>query len=457
VDPLFGTLADMRQVLDAAHARRMKVILDFVPNHTSDQHPWFVEARSSLSNPKRDWYLWRDAKPEGGAPNNWLSVFGGPAWTWDELTGQYYYHAFLKEQPDLNWRNPEVRTAMYAAMRFWLEFGVDGFRVDVLWHLVKDERWRENPKNPDHQPSQGPYESLLPAYSTDQPEVHGIVAEMRAVLDEFPERVLIGEVYLPVQQLVRYYGSPTARGAHLPFNFQLITLPWDAARIAAAIDEYEGALPPGAWPNWVLGNHDQSRIATRVGPAQARVAAVLLLTLRGTPTLYYGDELGLRDGVILADQVQDPQGKRIGRSRDPERTPMPWTSEPGAGFTEGKPWLPFAEDPQRVNVQSQRADPGSMLSLYRHLIELRRRTPALSVGAYAPVPRQGDVIAYVRSHGSARFLIALNLGLRPTSLPTTPLGGGKIVVATDPSRHGQRVQDQWHSTGDDAVVIELDV
>ncbi len=454
IHPLFGSLADMDALLADAHARGLKVLLDFVPNHTSSEHPWFIEARSSRASPKRDWYLWADPKPDGSPPNNWLSVFGGPGWTLDAATGQYYCHAFLKEQPDLNWRNPEVRRAMYEAMAFWLDRGVDGFRVDVLWHLIKDAALRDNPKNPDYLSEQTPYNALLPVYSTDQPEVHELVHEMRALLDRYQGRVLIAEVYLPVQRLVAYYG-PDLRGAHLPFNFQLITLPWHARRIAAAISEYEGALPVGAWPNWVLGNHDQPRIASRVGGAQARVAAVLLLTLRGTPTLYYGDEIGMRDGVIRPDQAQDPQGKNVGLSRDPQRTPMQWTSAPGAGFSSGAPWLPLSVDAKRCNVEVEQRDESSMLHLYRRLIALRQREPALHLGDYLPVTCEGDLLAFVRKSGERSFLVVLNFGHYSHSFVFGE-SRGRVVVATDPEREGEAVFGQIGIMGDDAFVIELD-
>ncbi len=454
IHPIFGELDDMQRQIDRAHQRGLRVILDFVPNHTSDQHPWFLEASASRNSPKRDYYLWRDPKPGGGFPNNWLSVFGGSGWTWHAATEQYYYHAFLKEQPDLNWRHPEVRREMYAAMRFWLDRGVDGFRVDVLWHLIKDAEWRDNPPNPDYRPDQVPYNALLPAYSTDQPEVQEIACEMRAVLDGYPERVLIGEIYLPIRRLVAYYGT-AANGAHLPFNFQLISLPWNAQQIAAAISEYEGALPADAWPNWVLGNHDQPRVASRLGLLQARVAAVLLLTLRGTPTLYYGDELGMRDAVIFPEHMQDPQGKIIGVSRDPARTPMQWTPAAHAGFTSGVPWLPVGYDYQYCNVEAQAPDPGSMLSLYRRLIALRRHESALSVGAYKPVLASGQLIAYLREAGAQRFLGALNLGSRPAHLSLQELGEGQIVIGTDARREGEAVRGRLVLLGDDGVVVRL--
>ena len=288
IDPRFGTLADFDRLLEAAHARGLKVLLDFVPNHTSSQHPWFLESRSSRENPKRDWYLWRDPAPDGGPPNNWISDFGGSAWEWDEATGQYYYHAFLKEQPDLNWRNPEVVEAMLAVLRFWFDRGVDGFRIDVLWHMVKHADFPDNPPNPAYTPAMGEMNRVLQLHSTDQQEVHGIAAAMREVADQYPGRVLIGEIYLPVERLVDYYGRDRPE-VHLPFNFQLIGAPWEARTLAKLIADYEAALPAGGWPNWVLGNHDRPRAATRFGPEQARVAAMLLLTLRGTPTIYYGD------------------------------------------------------------------------------------------------------------------------------------------------------------------------
>jgi alpha-glucosidase len=433
IDPAFGTLADFDRLIEAAHARGLKVILDFVPNHTSDEHPWFREARASRDNPRRDWYIWRDS------PNNWRSCFGGSAWTLDRATGQYYYHAFLPEQPDLNWRNPEVVQAMLGVLRFWLERGVDGFRVDVLWHLVKDEHFGDNPPNPHWREGMDPYQALIPELSSDREEVHEIVRRMRALLDEFDERVLIGEIYLPIERLVKYYGADPSgemRGAHLPFNFQLLSAPWDARHLAGLIAEYERLLPAGAWPNWVLGNHDKPRIASRVGPAQARVAAMLLLTLRGTPTLYYGDELGMRDLPIPPGRVQDPLERRLpglGLGRDPQRTPMQWSATPHAGFTSGEPWLPVSPDHVRVNVAAQRADPGSMLALYQRLIALRRAEPALQRGSFKLLESSGDVLAYERGK---TFRVALNLGGAPQRLALPP--NGTVVLSTSLDRAGER-------------------
>jgi alpha-glucosidase len=421
VDPLFGTLADFDALIEGIHARGLKLILDFVPNHTSDQHPWFLESQSARDSPKRDWYLWRDAAPDGGPPNNWMSNFGGTAWTWDEGTQQFYYHSFLPQQPDLNWRNPAVREAMFNAMRFWLDKGVDGFRMDVLWLLIKDDQFRSNPPNPDFRGGSS-FWSILPTYTADQPETHAIVGQMRALLDQYPERVLIGEIYLPIEQLVAYYGAsptdspetPELLGAQMPFNFHLIQTAWHADAIAELIRRYEAALPAGAWPNWVLGNHDQQRLATRIGAEQARVAAVLILTLRGTPTLYYGDELGMPDAHIAPDQVRDPAELRqpgIGQGRDPERSPMLWDASANAGFTgpEATPWLPLIDQHERFAVAVEDGDARSSLTLYRKLLALRRSTTALHSGTVSEVRAEDGVLSYLRSDGQKRFQVLLNL------------------------------------------------
>ncbi len=460
IHPMFGTMDDFDRLLAEIHRKDMKLILDMVPNHSSDQHPWFLESRASRDNPKRDWYLWHDPAPDGGVPNNWLSVFGGSAWEWDEKTGQYYYHAFLKEQPDLNWRNPEVQQAMLDVMRFWLDKGVDGFRVDVMWHMIKDEQFRNNPPNPEYTPKQSPYDAVIPAYSVDQPEVHDIVAMMRKVTDEYQERLMIGEIYLPVEKLVSYYGTNMG-GAHLPFNFQLVVLPWEAQEIFSAINKYEGTLPKEGWPNWVLGNHDQSRIGSRVGAAQARVAAMLLLTLRGTPTIYYGDELGMEDVLIPPGQVQDPQEKNVpglGLGRDPERTPMQWDSSNYAGFTTGTPWLPVAEDYKKINVTAEKEDITSMLSLYRRLIQLRQQEPALHVGDYEPVGIKNSAFAYLRTHEESKLLIVLNLGNTPETFESDTIKiEGTVVLATGRDREGTPVHKAIELSKNEGLVIQLTV
>jgi len=437
VDPRFGTLADFDALLARAHELGLKVILDYVPNHTSDQHPWFLAAKSSRSDPKRDYYLWHDAAADGGPPNNWLSEFGGPAWEWDEPTQQYYYHAYLKQQPDLNFRNPEVRRELLAVLDFWLSRGVDGFRIDTIHHLIKDDEFRHNPPNPDFRPGMPPHRQVIRTYTTDRPEVQTAIADMRRVVDRYPERVLIGEAYLPVERLMAYYG-PELAGLHLPFNFQLIHARWEAESLAVLAENYEAALPPGAWPNWVLGNHDRSRIGSRVGEAQARVAALLLLTLRGTPTLYYGDELGMLDGLILPEQVRDPWEKNVpglGLGRDPERTPMQWSAEPNAGFTTGTPWLPIPSEHRRQNVEIEREDPRSILSLYRALLALRRSEPALAVGRYDPLSLAPGVLSFQRSAAGRTLTVVLNLtpDSKSFELPSA-LGAVRPLLSTDPDR-----------------------
>ena len=458
VDPRFGTLADVDALIAEAHRRGLRVLLDFVPNHTSERHPWFVEARSSRDSPRRGWYHWRDPAPGGGPPNNWISVFGGSAWTLDDTTGQYYLHSFLREQPDLDWRNAEVRAAMFDALRFWLRRGVDGFRVDVIHHLAKDPELRDNPTNPDWLPGQNPYRRLLATRTADLPEVHKVIAGIRAVVDEFPDRMLIGELYLPLERLMVYYGA-AGRGLQLPFNFQLIRLPWEARTLGAAIEAYEAMLPTFGWPNWVLGNHDKSRVASRVGPAQARVAAMMLLTLRGTPTLYYGDELGMRDVPIPAERVRDPFERNVpglGLGRDPERTPMQWDASAGAGFTNGEPWLPVADDLAVTNVAAQRDDPRSLLALYRRLLALRRAEPALAVGPFAPLRTSGGLIAWVRKDGDRRFLVALNLGAEAAAYAPPILDlAGEIVLSTHLDREAERVRRTLELRGDEGVVVRL--
>jgi alpha-glucosidase len=471
IDPLFGTMDDFDALVKATHESGLKLILDLVPNHTSDQHPWFQEAKRSRDDPRRDWYIWRDGQgndqangqangkandKDGGPPNNWLSEFGGSAWEYDAASGQYYYHAFLAQQPDLNWRNPDVRAAMYDVMRFWLRKGVDGFRVDVIWHLVKDAEFRDNPPNPGYVEGRPPNERVLTRYSADQPEVQDVVVEMRRVMDEFGDRVLIGEIYLPYERLMAYYGKDLT-GAHLPFNFALLSAPWHARDIEKIIADYEQALPHGAWPNWVLGNHDRPRVASRVGPAQARVAAMLLLTLRGTPTLYYGDEIGMPQVPIAPDQVRDPFEKNvpgIGVGRDGCRTPMQWSANANAGFSSVPPWLPLAAEFTHENVVNLSAEKRSILNLYRALIRLRKQHAALVTGHYRPVTAQGDLLLYRREIEGEVITIALNLGSDPALLSTEGRGlDGAILLSTELDRVGEQIHGTLDLRGNEGVVI----
>ena len=434
-----------------------------------------------------------------GPPNNWLSRMGGSAWQWDAHTGQYYYHAFLREQPDLNWRNPDVRRAMDDVLRFWLERGVDGFRVDVLWLLIKDEEFRNNPPNPEYHGAMRDFASTLPVYNANRPETHDIVAEMRELMDSYgatlPEhvevkaseptmqklsarshRVLIGEIYLPLTELVTYYGLPEKRetgemtapetpelnGANLPFNFHLILTEWKASAIAEIVRTYERLLPPGGWPNYVLGNHDQPRLASRVGAKQARAAGMLLLTLRGTPTMYYGDELGMVDVPITSDQVRDPAEKNEpgkGHGRDPERAPMLWVNAPNAGFTapDATPWLPIEADWPAKNAAVQRSDSKSMLTLYRNLLALRRQHDTLHAGAIADVAAEGDLLRYrrvaLREGESTDFQVLLNLG---SDVATVRCAPGIVVLTTLLDGAGARVEDEVTLESGEGLLIALD-
>jgi alpha-glucosidase len=404
IDPQYGTMDDFDALVARAHELGLRVILDYVPNHTSDRHPWFRDPS------KRDWYYWRDE------PNNWRAVFGGSAW--EPVGDEYYLHTYLREQPDLNWRNPAVRAAMLDVLRFWIDRGVDGFRVDAMRQLLKDPDFRDNPPNSDWRAGMKEYDSLLPVFSADLDEVQDVVAEIRGAIGD---RLMVAEVYAPIERLVRYYGK-SGGGAQLPFNFHLIATPWEPEAIADLVERYEAALPAGGWPNWVLGNHDRGRVASRVGIEQARVAAMLLLTLRGTPTIYYGDEIGMTDVPV---QRYDPDG------RDPERTPMQWTRD--GGFTSGEPWLPYGD--LIVNVE---ADP-PILRLHRALLALRRE---FAGAGYRTLHARDGVLAYARGD---RHAVALNLTGEPRPLPLS----GEVVLSTHLDGGGPSLR------ADEGVVLRI--
>ena len=448
IHPLFGILDDFDRLLEETHQRGMKIILDLVPNHTSDEHPWFLESRSSRDNPKRDWYLWRDPAPDGAPPNNWLSHFGGPAWTYDEGTKQYYLHQFVKQQPDLNYRNPKVVAAILDVMRFWLDRGVDGFRVDVVGLMMKDPEFRDEPPNPNWD-GINPFAKLQHIYTANLPEVHDLIRQMRAVLDSYDDRMMVGETYLPNDMLMAYYGSADMLECHLPFNFQLILAKWDAVGVRKMVDDYEAALPSDGWPNWVLGNHDQHRLATRIGADQARVGNMLLLTLRGTPTCYYGDELGMQDVAIPPEKIQDPPAinqPEIAHlvGRDPERTPMQWNDSPNAGFAAPgvkELWLPLDSKYKEVNVASELNDPRSFLNYFRKLLACRKSTPALQIGSYRSInpesaETQENCFVFERQAGDQRVIVALNFSNREQKLSLPNLETGRIVLSTNLDREG---------------------
>jgi alpha-glucosidase len=426
VDPLFGTLDDFDELLAQAHRRGIRVVVDWVPNHTSDRHPWFIESRSSLDSAKRDWYVWRDPAPDGGPPNNWESAFRavGPAWTLDQTTGQYYLHSFAREQPDLNWENPEVEAAMHDVLRFWLDRGVDGFRIDVIHKLAKDPELGDNTRELRH--------------DEDWPAIHDRLRRIRAVVDEYDDRMIVGEVYLlDLRRIVEYINSGDE--LDLAHNFVFVHLPWDAQAMRASIEDFQALAEQTAWPAWFLANHDHPRPATRYadgpgsGERRARVALMLIATLRGTPFVYQGCELGLPDAVIPPERVVDLDG------RDPERAPIPW--EPpskageGVGFTTGSPWLPIVEQAESMNAATQAADPMSTLSFARRLLWLRRQLAALQGGAQHSVEAPPDLLCFTRELGD-RFLVALNFTSSdvPLALGEDLGPGARVELSTDLTR-----------------------
>jgi glycosidase len=463
VHPLFGSLADFDHLLEAAHERDLRVIVDYVPNHTSIEHPWFVESRRGRSSAKRDWYTWRDPASDGGPPNNWISMFNGPAWDLDPATGQYYLHTFLPEQPDLNWRNPEVREAMFDVVRFWLDRGVDGFRIDVAPMVMKDPLLRDNPPNPSDEEflRLGAWSRQLHLHDHAHPDMHELYRSFRRLLDGYGERtgrerMSVGELHHPDFDVwAGYYGEQQDE-IHVPFNFHLLNAPWTSDGVRRAIEGVERVLPRGAWASWVLGNHDQPRFATRAGRQQAAAGMLLLLTLRGTPTLYYGDEIGMVDVPVPHDRARDPwEAREAGKGRDGERSPMQWDASPNAGFCPAgtDPWLPLAPDAGRVNVAAQAEDPDSLLSLSRRLIALRRSHPALAVGRFQPFgPTPEGSYAFRRIAGDVALTIALNL----TDAPVTVAGvnGGTVLIGTDRSRDGAAVAGDLPLAANEALVVE---
>ena len=446
----FGDLATMDRLIAECHKRGIRVLLDYVPNHSSDQHPWFQEARGSRTNAKRDWYVWRDAQrsgaPEGAPPNNWIAVFGGPAWEWDAATNQYYLHSFLVEQPDLNWRNPAVVAAMHDSLRFWFDRGIDGFRIDVMGMVLKHPEMPDNPPNPRWQPGMPEMAQQIWVHNRNHPDVFGAVEGIRAVCDEYPAVVTVGETFGTAEDLSRFYAG--GKGLHLAFNFQFIrsdeatgpTL-WEAETAARIIRAVEKHYAVGDEPCWAFGNHDRHRFISRYdddghGEERARAAAFLILGLRGVPFLYYGEEIGMVDGDIPEDRLQDPARFRY-EGRDPERTPMQWDATPGRGFSRGEPWLPYG--PDAINVAAQDGDRGSMLELYRQAAWARKRSPSLSAGSLEDLATEDNVLSFVRREpGEPAVLVAVNMAEegRQVRLP----GPGTILAATRAADTGSRLK-----------------
>ena len=416
VDPIFGTLDDFDRLVAACHERGIRVVIDWVPNHTSDQHPWFQASRSSRDDPKRDWYVWRDTT------NDWTSQFKavGPSWTFDEATGQWYLHSFMREQPDLNWDNPEVEAAMHDVIRFWMDRGVDGLRLDAIHKIAKDPLLRD-------------HTGASRRHDEDWETIHGRLRGIRRVVDEYEDRMIVGEVALQdLHRIVLYLESGDQ--LHLAHNFVFVDLPWDADAFGTSIDDFEALADRTAWPAWFLENHDKPRLASRFGLEAARAAAVMLYALRGTPFVYQGQELGLPDSEIPPDRVVDVDG------RDPVRTPMPWEPGPGVGFTDGEPWLPVDDT---HNARAQADDPRSSLSLFRRLAALRRELPALQGGTQRRVGAGRDVLAWLRDE---QILAAVNFADEPRPLERR----GTLLASSDPDGTGEGLGPH------EAVILRLD-
>lgn len=450
VDPLFGTLADFDALVEDAHRLGLRVIIDWVPNHSSDRHPWFLGARSSRRSPHRNWYVWRDPAPGGRPPNNWMSTFdmSEPAWTWDAHTGQWYLHLFEPGQPDLNWDEPEVESSMHDILRFWLDRGVDGFRADVVHCIGKDPRLPDDP----------PEIAGIPHSATNDVAVtHERLRAIRKLVDGYPgERVVVGEVFLfSPEAVASYYGEGDE--LHLAFNFKPLFTPWWQPSWLATIEETVTAMDGrSAWPTWVLSNHDNPRARTRYDRAAAahgeteevrgrrsearvRAATVLLLTLRGTPFLFQGDELGLEDAHVPAERAVDPGG------RDGVRAPVPWTGPPDHGWPRAQgaePWLPFPPEADRRNVAAQREDPGSILHLHRRALALRRATPVLLDGDFRLLEAPTGVVAFRRSLGEEARLVLVNLSDAPVDVggivASPPAATATVALSSDGVGEGER-------------------
>ena len=435
IDPVFGTMDDFRELLTKAHDSGIRIILDMILNHTSNLHPWFTESSSSVSNPKRNWYIWKDGIP-GGLPNNWKSALGGSAWKFDERTGQYYLHSFFEDQPDLNWRDPELPGIFFEELRFWLDMGVDGFRLDVINLIAKDKKFRNNPV------LFGIAALQKHVFTRNRKHSVTIVTMIRKLLDQYENRVSIGEIYaMPpgdAKTAARYLIKGN-NGIHMAFDFSMLFSIWNAHAYYKCIKTWYDSLPDGGWPCNVLSNHDLLRSIDRFPwrsnrDEKAKVAAVLLLTLKGTPFIYYGEEIGMHNGIIRKRSIRDPLGKRYWpffTGRDKARTPMQWNMEPNGGFTKGKPWLPLNNDTQIRNVRQQEGELPSLLNLYRMLIKIRKSSEALQKGSWVPMANgQNGILAYFRKTDEERMLVILNFTGRNKTLALPVHTCGKVLVST---------------------------
>lgn len=444
VDERFGSMADFDALVEAAHGRGIRIVLDLVLNHTSNEHPWFLESRASPDNPRRDWYIWR--KGRGRTPNNWQATFGGSAWTHDPQTDQCYLHLFTREQPDVNWRSPAVRQAQLDVVRFWLERGVDGFRLDVFNAYFKDETLRDNP------PKFGlrGFDRQRHVHDINQPEMIPMLQELRMILDSYPERYAVGETFIsPPEVAVTYCGDDKLHAA-FSFDFTPYSLlfPWYPSWVMKRIMKRERIFAEaGIWPTTVMSNHDIPRAAARYSRGEddgmAKIVMTLLLTLRGTPFMYYGEEIGMRDVPLRRHEIMDPPGKKywpIYKGRDGCRSPMQWDNSPNAGFSSTQPWMKLNADYPKRNAAAQDTDPTSMLNFTRSLIALRRANPALVRGDFIPLESTSKrVMAYMRKDQDQTVLVLLNFSGRSTQSRRHTLPGNQWKLLLSTAREGENI------------------
>lgn len=451
IDPLFGDMQDFEDLVNECNTRNLAVIMDFIPSHTSDKNAWFVASSRDRNNEKSDWYIWADPAEDGGPPNNWLSVFGGSAWEYVESRDQYYMHTFLSEQPDLNWRNPEVVSEMKNVLRFWISKGVSGFRTDAFPHVFKDPELHDEPSNPNYDESMWSWHKLIHTKTMDLPELAKLYDWFEQVFAEFPERklFLLTEDFFADAKQLKWHYAHSNNEYFAPLNLQLPGMDWDAKKYQDFFDNYYGLLEDDEWPNITMGNHDNKRMVDRIGVENIRAAALMLMTLRGLPVIYYGEELGLSNVVIPPEKAQDPfelRDPNKGNGRDPQRTPMQWNSDKWAGFSETEPWLPLGRNYAEQNVDKLSQDSKSILNFYKELISLRSSSTALQTGAYAPFATGKDsLFSYWRKDDNSSNLIILNFDNNEVHI-SLPTGANKKVISTDNTLY---VSTEY----DDALII----
>lgn len=456
IDPIFGTLTDFDNLIKKAHGLGIKVLMDFVPNHTSIEHPWFKQSRSSKNNLKRDWYIWKPPEKNGGLPNNWLSMFGGSVWELDKETGEYYMHTFDVSQPDLNWRNPAVVESMLNVMKNWMKKGVDGFRVDVAYYLFKDPFFRDEPFNPVYLPQhQKQYDGLLHIYTVALPETLNMLKKLNSVVNEFDDRFMVCEIYTFLHEMINLY-KIVDHDSFAPFNFSLMSLPWNASDQKKFIDEFDEMVGHDYFPTYVLGNHDEPRIVTKLGKKAARTAALLQLTLRGIPFIYYGEELGMKNMEIPPDKVRDPMAvnmKDFNFGRDPERTPMQWNNSEFGGFSSVEPWLPLEKDFRQRNVESEKEDEKSYFNLYKSIIYLRKTRKSLVSGHHLPLDfKNQNILGFIRKEGNEKTLIIVNFSA-DTQIVELPTGSWKTILSTNLDIENRKEKDRISIRPNEGLIL----